>query len=204
MMLYSWISFWLTYFIFGCYFYDDTNIKILPNHIVTTKNLLNTIANNAILTFLFIPIANKIPTIFYYEHNLYGYIFRVLTALIIGDLCFYWSHRLFHWSYFYFLHKKHHLYIVPTTLAGVFCSPIEMFISNHLSMVLALKLVDIYSVEMLMLESAIVAGNILLSHSSKTKYANGSPHHDLHHLKLNCNYGFSYITDIVFGTYLHV
>lgn len=201
MMLYSWISFWLTYLVLGCYFYNDDMIQLMPNQIVTTKNLLNTIGLNAILTFLFIPFANMIPTLIYYPHDLYGYILRILTALMIGDLCFYWSHRLFHHRLFYKFHKKHHFFIIPTALAGVFCSPVEMMISNHLSMVLALKLVDIYSTEMLIIESAAVAANILLSHSHKTKYLNGSPHHDLHHLKLNCNYGFSYITDIVFGTY---
>jgi len=201
MMLYSWISFWLTYFITGSLLYDDKNVKLIPNHTVTIKNLLNTLGINALLTFLFIPIANNIPTLIYLPNTLYGYIGRVISALIIGDLCFYWSHRLFHHSKLYFLHKKHHLYIVPQALAGVFCSPVEMLISNHLSMVLALKLVSSYSDEMLMIESAVVALNILKSHSGND-WLSGS-HHAKHHEMMNCNYGFSYLTDIVFGTMVY-
>jgi sterol desaturase/sphingolipid hydroxylase (fatty acid hydroxylase superfamily) len=200
MMFYSWISFWLTYFIGGCFLYNDTHIKMMSNSI-TTKELLHTLGVNALVTFLFIPIANMIPTIIYYPDTLIGYIFRIITAVIIGDLCFYWSHRLFHRPFFYFLHKKHHLYIIPHSLAGLYCSPIEMLIANHLSIVLALKLVSIHSTEMLMLESAVIALNILKSHSGVPSYFSGSPHHALHHDKMNCNYGFSYITDIVFGTY---
>jgi sterol desaturase/sphingolipid hydroxylase (fatty acid hydroxylase superfamily) len=199
MLLYSWISFWLTYFIIGCLFHNDENVKINANFIVTTQNLLNTIGLNAVITFLFIPIADKIPSIIYTPNTLYGYILRIIIALIIGDLCFYWSHRLFHHPKLYFLHKKHHLYIVPTSLAGVFCSPFEMLISNHLSMVLALKLVHIHSVEMLMIESSVIALNILKSHSSSSI---AGFHHAKHHSAFNCNYGFSYLTDIIFGSYV--
>lgn len=200
MMFYSWCSYWVTYFVAGCLFYNNTNEKIMTNSMITTQNLLNTLGVNALITFLFIPIANMIPPIIIYSDTWYGYIARILTALIIGDLCFYWSHRLMHKPFFYYLHKKHHLYVIPHSLAGLYTSPIEMLISNHLSMVLALKLVSCYSVDMLILESAVVALNILKSHNSD-KIWEGSQHHDLHHKKMNCNFGFSYMTDIIFGTY---
>ncbi len=197
-MLYSWVSFWFCYLMGGCFLYNDS-VKMLENHHVTTKELLNTLGVNAFITFLFIPIANSIPTIIYVPNTLYGYIMRIIMALIIGDLCFYWTHRLFHHHRFYFLHKKHHLYVKPNALAGLYCSPIEMLISNHLSMVIPLKIISCYSDEMLMIESGIVALNILKSHSGYDMLC--GTHHSKHHELLNCNFGFSYITDYVFGTY---
>lgn len=200
-MFYSWISFWLTYFIGGCFFYNDKYVKIMPNSIITFQNLMHTLGINALITFAFIPIANAIPSIIIYPNTLIGYLFRVMTATFIGDICFYWSHRLFHHRLFYFLHKKHHEYIIPHSLAGLYCSPAEMLITNHLSIVLALKLVSIHSPVMLIIESSVIALNILKSHSGIPDYIQGSPHHALHHDKMNCNYGFSYITDIIFDTY---
>lgn len=201
MMLYSWISFWLTYLIGGCLFYNDKSI-ILKNHIVTTNQLLNSIGLNALLTFLCIPLANLIPPLIHVPNTLYGYIARVIMALLIGDLCFYFTHRLLHHPKFYFLHKQHHLYVKPHSIAGLYASSFEMLISNHLSMVLALTLIDCHSTTMLCIESAMVAANVLKSHSGADDKWQGSPHHNLHHEKMNCNYGFSYITDIVFGTYV--
>lgn len=197
-MFYSWISFWLTYFIGGCLLYNDDHVKLLQK--VTNYDLLHTLGINALITFLFIPIANAVPTIIHYPDTFIGYLFRIVTSIIIGDLCFYWSHRLFHHPYFYFLHKKHHLYVIPHALAGLYCSPIEMLIANHLSMVLALKLVS--NQHMIIIESAAVAFNILKSHSGIPGYLKGSPHHALHHDKMNCNYGFSYLIDILFGTHV--
>lgn len=200
MFSYSWAVFWLTYFIGGCLFYNDQSI-VQQNYVVTVKQLLNSIGLNALLTFLCIPLANRVPTLIYVPDTLYGYVIRIICAILIGDLCFYWTHRLLHTSYFYFLHKQHHLYIKPHAMAGVYASPFEMLISNHLSMVLALKLVECHSITMLCVETAVVSANILKSHSSNNNFWTGSPHHNLHHEKMNCNYGFSYITDIAFGTY---
>ncbi len=197
-MFYSWVSFWLTYFIGGCILYNDESI-IKENYSISTKQLLNTIGLNAILTFICIPFANIIPTLIYVPDTGYGYILRVIMALFIGDLCFYFTHRLLHRPCFYKLHKQHHLYIKPHAFAGLYASPIEMLFSNHLSMILALKLIQSHSNTMLCIESMAVALNILISHSSHDFI--GSPHHDLHHEKMNCNYGFSYIVDIIFGTY---
>ena len=200
MMLYSWISFWLTYLIGGCLFYNDQSVLQI-NHSITVKQLLNAIGLNAFLTFLCIPLANLVPPIIHVPDTLFGYVGRVILALMIGDLWFYFTHRLLHHPYLYFLHKQHHTYVKPHAMAGLYASAFEMLISNHLSMILALRLVECHSIPMLCIESAVVALNILKSHSGADNALNGSPHHNLHHEKMNCNYGFSYITDIVFGTY---
>lgn len=196
-MLYSWISFWLTYFIFGTYLYHD-NVKILQNHSVHIKDLLNTIGLNSILTFLFIPIANMIPTLIYVSNTFYGYCIRIILSIIIGDFIFYIMHRILHFKCFYHWHKKHHLFVNTNGLAGLYCSPIEMIFSNHLSMIIPLKIISCYSRNMLMLESAVVAFNIIKSHNGNGLF--GSKFHQLHHEKNYYNYGFSYIFDILFGT----
>ncbi|HSW76872.1 MAG TPA: sterol desaturase family protein [Candidatus Saccharimonadales bacterium] len=202
MMLWSWAAFWLTHLIFGMLFYSDDHVDFLPNHHVTTKQLLNTVGLNALLTFLFIPIANIIPTLIMVNDTFIGYISRILMALLIGDLIFYWTHRLFHHPFFYQIHKKHHHFVSPTVLAGLYCHPLEMLLSNHLAMVIPLKLIQSHSPYMLMFESSVVSLNILKSHSSNKNFLTGSPHHNVHHEKMSKNFGFSYITDILFGTYV--
>jgi len=42
MLLYSWISFWSTYLIFGCLLYNDDRSR--TKNIITIKELLNRIA----------------------------------------------------------------------------------------------------------------------------------------------------------------
>lgn len=197
-MLNSWISFWMTYYIIGGLLYDDTYTKIINT--INTKELLYNLSLNALITLIFVPVANNIPTLIYVPDTIYGYILRILLALIIGDLCFYSMHRLFHHPFLYKYHKMHHNYIKPHSFAGLYSHPIEMLLSNHLSMVLALKLITSHSNIMLMIESASVALSILINHSGKNNIITGSVSHNMHHKNLKCNYGFLYLSDYIFGT----
>ena len=204
MLIYSWIAFWATYFLGTFITYNTGNLPtgiIRSKKIITAYEIMNTIKVNACLTFLLLPITEQIPTLIYVPDTWLGYLLRITLALIIGDLCFYITHRLLHHPYLYKYHQKHHEFIVPYSLTGLYSSPVEMILSNHLSMVIPLKLITSHSNTMLMLESAAVAFNILKSHSGYDSELYGSPHHNIHHKYMIHNYGFLYITDIIFGTY---
>ena len=96
MMVLSWVSFWITFFIAGCLLHQEDTIMIQP---VTTTQLLNTLGLNAVLSFLFIPIANSIPTLIIVPDTWLGYMTRIILSLLIGDIIFYTSHRLLHYFY---------------------------------------------------------------------------------------------------------
>ena len=199
-MIYSWVGFWATFFIGGSFFYNHDNSVVLPNHDVTHAQLHRVIASNAILSFMFIPLANLIPTLVFVPSTWVGYIIRVLLALFIGEAIFYFSHRLLHTPTFYRFHKMHHMFTSPSPLAGVYASPLEYFISNHLSMIIPLKIISCPDPLLLCMESAIVAANILKSHSSIDSVALGSPTHHIHHQYQKHNFGFLYIFDYWFNT----
>lgn len=191
------ISFWLTYFIIG-YFIDDDNHSILVRNL-TNAELYQNLFINMILTFLIIPLTDKIPIIIIVSDGIFGYIVRVGLAILIGDLWLYVTHRLLHYP-FYRFHKQHHIYTNPRALAGLYAHPIEFIFSNHLSMIVPLKLISRH--ELMMLESAFVAFDILMSHNGKGSNHFSAKYHTLHHERMNCNYSFAYISDKLFGTYV--
>ena len=200
LLFYSWAAFWLTYLIGGCLLYDDADAVLLPNTVVSHKLLFRTVGLNALFSFLFIPIASLIPTLIVVPDSLYGFAIHVLLSLLIGDAIFYSTHRLMHHPWFYKYHKLHHNFSKPHMFAGVYAHPVEFIISNHLAMMIPFKLVQIHHPWWIIIESIVVSTNILKSHSGYESIWTGSPIHNLHHDKMNCNYGFLYIHDLMFGT----
>jgi lathosterol oxidase len=166
---------------------------------VTTTQLLKTVGVNAIVT-LFVSLVFWIPQI-QLPKTFVGYILHIFLSTLVGEFCSYWSHRLLHTSIFYPYHKMHHNYIVPNTLVGVYSHPVEMAI-NFVSVLIGLTLTSSYNQYTLMLESAVVAMGILLSHRADVDliFDFGAKMHNIHHRDVNCNYGFLIIFDWIFGT----
>lgn len=198
MLIIIWISFWLTYFIVGSILYNDTYTQ--SKRSITTKELLNTLGYNALITLLLCGLLNNTAFLIHVPYTLSGYLLRIGFAVFFGDLSFYWFHRLLHHPLFYQFHKKHHDYIIPHAMMGVYAHPIEM-IFNFFSIIIGLTLTNYYSITMLCIESAAVAVSILISHRSAVDiYGFTAMTHNKHHCLLNCNYGFSLVIDWVFGT----
>lgn len=198
-MLEAVISFWLTYFIGGCFFYDDMPRKTIHGNQVPMSKILSVLGKNALLSFILLPLIDCIPTIIIVDY----YLIRIMLLLVIGDIWFYWTHRLLHTSYLYQYHKMHHTFIQPHSLAGLYAHPVEYILSNYLSMMIPFKLISSPYPGMIIFEAALVAGNILKSHSSIESFIFGSPHHSRHHEMNNCNFGFLYINDLMFNTFLY-
>ena len=196
-MLYSFIAFWSTYFVFGYFLNNHHESIVLPNNHVSMKDIYYSLIMNMFVSFIFIPITNLIPIILYLPDIWYYYIVRWILALLIGDAMLYISHRLLHFP-FYRFHKQHHVYTNPHVLAGLYAHPIEYLFSNHLSMIIPMKLISNHN--LIWLESAVIALNILISHSGKNNL--DAKMHTLHHERNNCNYSFLYLMDIIFGTYI--
>jgi len=197
-MFSSWISFWTVYFIGGYILNNYDKSIILPGNNLSLRDIYVSLLINCLLSFLCIPISNNIPTLFIVPNNGYGYIIRWILGLVIGDIILYVSHRLLHHPKLYRFHKQHHIYTSPHVLAGLYAHPIEYIFSNHLSMIIPLKIIS--NQELIMLESAVVALNILISHSGKdSTYAR---RHTIHHEKNKYNYSFLHLMDRLCGTYM--
>lgn len=190
--MYEVISFWLTYLI-GGYLLDGSTTDNNPQ-------LYRTLGVNALLSFALIPITENIPTLIIVPNTFVGYLIRISIAILIGDLWLYLSHRLLHHRWFYRFHKQHHTYTAPHALTGLYAHPVEYILSNHLSMMIPLKIISLHTLAPI--ESAVVALDILISHTGRNNNHPSAKYHTLHHERHNCNYSFAYVSDMLFGTYV--
>lgn len=189
--MYEVISFWCAYVIAGYFLDDSTNEK-------NTYHLYKTLFINALISHMLIPITDRIPILIELPDGIIGYVVRVILALLIGDLWLYLSHRLLH-AYLYQFHKQHHIYSKPHALTGLYAHPVEYVLSNHLSMMIPLKIIG--RQELIWVETMVVAIDILISHMGRDTNYPSAKYHTLHHERHNCNYSFAYVSDMLFGTY---
>lgn len=196
---YAWMSYWLTYILIGVLTDDSSLVSLLPNYHVSNKKLINILSINIIISLALIPIVSNIPVLIILPDTIFGYVLRWILSFIISDIWLYFTHRLFHTTLLYKYHKMHHIFVNPHKLAGLYVHPLEFIISNHLSMMIPLKIIS--NQNLLFMETAFVAFDILMSHAGKDYIHPSTSYHALHHQYMNCNYGFLYLCDVLFGTY---
>jgi sterol desaturase/sphingolipid hydroxylase (fatty acid hydroxylase superfamily) len=117
-------------------------------------------------------------------------ILDIVVSLILNDIVFYYSHRLFHQGVLYKkYHKVHHDWTTPIALAGIYCTPVEHIFCNLLSNTIGLVVMN----------SNLFTFIVWLTHAMLRTLANHSNYkfpfyydprsHDYHHLKFNKYYG---------------
>lgn len=128
-----------------------------------------------------------------------------LGGLAWNELMFYWSHRLLHHPKLYGkFHKKHHEYSAPFALAAIYCTPLEMIVSNLWPF---LGVVSVFRFHLFFAYCWV--GNAVMgtqTHHSGHKWPwmtvldHQPKFHDLHHKYFNCNYGNVDFFDRLCGT----
>jgi len=122
----------------------------------------------------------------------------VVCGLVI-DVWFYCTHRALHYGSLYKnIHKQHHRFTAPCSLAAVYAHPIEFVIGNYMGVALGPTIVGAHP-SVGMVWWAVCLFGTCLTHSG---YGVNSSvhHHDLHHEFFNCNFGVSYGLDYLCGT----
>lgn len=57
----------------------------------------------------------------------------LFVCILVDEIGFYYSHRLFHNKFFYkHIHKKHHEWQSPIAITAIYCHPLEQLLSNVL------------------------------------------------------------------------
>jgi sterol desaturase/sphingolipid hydroxylase (fatty acid hydroxylase superfamily) len=126
------------------------------------------------------------------DNSSYGYLswiqmFKIITSYIFADIIFYAGHRILHHGKFYeVIHKQHHLWSVPSAISTTYAHPIEHIVCNIISVYIPIIVTGLHwKLSLLWIILAVIS--VTISHSGYDII--GAHKHDLHHSKLNVNYG---------------
>jgi len=121
--------------------------------------------------------------------------------LIVQEVVFYYSHRLFHLPYIYpLVHRKHHQWTAPIGIVCIYTTPIEYLTGNGLSVFLGPLLCRSHIVTW-WLWFALAHIGTTIHHSGYHLPGFPSPQfHDYHHLTFQWNFGTLGLLDWLHGT----
>lgn len=128
-------------------------------------------------------------------------LFQLAVCILVHEVGFYYSHRLFHHRRIYkYFHKMHHEWQSPISVTAIYAHPLEHLIAN-LSPIFGGALIVGMHVATFWLWGAISVFYTLVTHSGYHLPFLPSPEmHDYHHLKFTQNYGTLGILDFLHGT----
>ncbi|KAM4678113.1 fatty acid hydroxylase domain-containing protein 2 [Discoglossus pictus] len=121
--------------------------------------------------------------------------------VLIEEILFYYSHRLFHHPSIYKrIHKQHHEWTAPVGVVSLYAHPLEHIFSNMLPSMVGPMLMGSH-VTTIMLWFCLALVVTTISHCGYHLPFLPSPEfHDFHHLKFNQCYGVLGVLDRLHGT----
>ncbi|XP_065885109.1 fatty acid hydroxylase domain-containing protein 2-like [Dysidea avara] len=133
--------------------------------------------------------------------DLFTAVLQFIGILLIEEVCFYYSHRLFHLPFFYKnFHKRHHEWTAPVGVVSINAHPLEHAISNMAPVILGPLVVKAH-LSLTWLWYTIAMLNTINAHCGYHIPFLMSPEgHDFHHLKFNNNFGVIGLLDRLHGT----
>ena len=108
----------------------------------------------------------------------------LFVCILVDEIGFYYSHRLFHNKFFYkHVHKQHHLWTSPIAITATYCHPLEHILSNVLPVAGGSVIMQSH-ISVTWLWLAIATLTTLNNHSGyHLPFSHSSEFHDFHHLK---------------------
>ncbi|XP_069825089.1 fatty acid hydroxylase domain-containing protein 2 [Dendropsophus ebraccatus] len=140
------------------------------------------------------PCGTELPT--------FHWVLLELTVFVlVEEILFYYSHRLFHHPSIYkHVHKQHHEWTAPVGVVSMYAHPLEHIFSNMLPSMVGPMLMGSH-VATIMLWFCLALITTTISHCGYHLPLLPSPEfHDFHHLKFNQCYGVLGVFDRLHGT----
>jgi sterol desaturase/sphingolipid hydroxylase (fatty acid hydroxylase superfamily) len=123
----------------------------------------------------------------------------IVLCVLIREILFYYSHRFLHRPTFYApIHKFHHRFTAPVSLAAQYAHPIEHLVSNIIPVSLPPKLLNVH----ILTWWAFLAIELVETTTvhSGFDFFGWAVMHDLHHQAFRVNFGTVGILDWLHGT----
>lgn len=121
--------------------------------------------------------------------------------VLLIDVFFFTAHYAFHSKYLYPLHKIHHRFKQPVSIAALYAHPLEILCGNILPLFGPLMLLPTSAP---LVHLWIVYTTFETTFGAHSGVADWADDHDLHHKHFNVNFGTGlYLCDRLFGTYIH-
>jgi sterol desaturase/sphingolipid hydroxylase (fatty acid hydroxylase superfamily) len=197
--LYSWLLFWLNYFVFGSllswYAHKEGIRKV--THL---KTVLPVVLTNMLWTLPGILLLYFCPLRAWTDVHI---IVKLILTYVVTEIWFYHFHLLIHHPQLYKkIHKLHHHdhMMQPFALTGLYCSPYEAIFLNLTAVSLGIIIFQVPA-PYIYIWYSLVAINSVATHSGLYVpfFIDGT--HDKHHkYQSTCYYGVSIYFDWIYGT----
>ncbi|XP_018026937.1 fatty acid hydroxylase domain-containing protein 2 [Hyalella azteca] len=128
-------------------------------------------------------------------------LYELVVCVLVEEVGFYYSHRLFHHRLLYKrFHKQHHEWTSPISVTAVYAHPMEHLFSNLMPPLLGPLLLGSHMSTM-WLWFQLAQLSTLNAHSGyHLPFLPSNEAHDYHHLKFNECYGVLGVLDLLHGT----
>ncbi|XP_068134401.1 fatty acid hydroxylase domain-containing protein 2 [Hyperolius riggenbachi] len=121
--------------------------------------------------------------------------------VMVEEMLFYYSHRLFHHPSLYkHVHKQHHEWTAPVGVVAMYAHPLEHIFSNMLPPMVGPMLMGSHVATVMMWFSLALVSTTISHCGYHLPFLPSPEFHDFHHLKFNQCYGVLGVFDRLHGT----
>ncbi|XP_068220269.1 fatty acid hydroxylase domain-containing protein 2-like [Palaemon carinicauda] len=129
------------------------------------------------------------------------FLFELAMCVLIEEIGFYYSHRLFHHKSLYkHFHKIHHEWQSPISVTALYAHPLEHILSNMAPVIAGPLILGSHPATFLLWSSLAVFSTVVVHSGYHLPFSISPEFHDFHHLKFNQCYGVLGILDHLHGT----
>lgn len=147
--------------------------------------------------------------IFYFMNDTYtgdglfeiSNLYKFPLVLVFHEIMFYHAHFLLHNRFlFRHIHYLHHEWRYPLAISTIYTHPLEQLFVNVLPIVLSGLIIDLNFSTLRFWHIFSILNSLVLAHGGYS-YKGSTSFHDIHHKKLNCNYGTIGLLDFIYKTF---